>query len=382
MKTRFLPLALVSALALGCGGSNASSTARVNDAEKYRSTLQGGDAPTLAPQAFAIAEQELQLAKGAASSGDATGADLHADRAIAAYQHAVVLARLARATQDEAAANEALARASERTQAFAAQRRAMDREADDLDKKLRVAREAQLPPSSGPTDPERERARMVAAQSLAMQARLLCSAARLVSPDAPGLGDAETAVTSLEKELDTAKAKAPIDAAARARASCLTSLTKARRASSAGSADQADILLSELSQSGAAPKTANAAPADLAPSRDERGVVVTLRSIFQGDKLTRDGEAAVKDLGRVAAAHPSFGVQVVVHDAERPSPSEVAVDQKRGDAVARALVEGGAASSKVKVEQAGARAPLVDPKDARRRDRNARVEVVFVAPTS
>ena len=36
----------------------------------------------------------------------------------------------------------------------------------------------------------------------------------------------------------------------------------------------------------------------------------------------------------------------------------------------------------VKVEQAGNRAPVVDPKDARHRDRNARVEIVFVSSGS
>jgi flagellar motor protein MotB len=33
----------------------------------------------------------------------------------------------------------------------------------------------------------------------------------------------------------------------------------------------------------------------------------------------------------------------------------------------------------VKVEQAGAKAPVVDPKDTKHRDRNARVEIVFVS---
>ena len=55
--------------------------------------------------------------------------------------------------------------------------------------------------SSGPADPEREKARLVAAQSLATQARLLCSAARLVSDKAPGLSEAETQLADLEKKV-------------------------------------------------------------------------------------------------------------------------------------------------------------------------------------
>ena len=108
-------------------------------------------------------------------------------------------------------------------------------------------------------------------------------------------------------------------------------------------------------------------------------MVVTLRSAFKGERLTPEAEASVKDLGRVAAAHPSFAVQVVVHDAQAPSAAESATNQKRGEAIVQALTAGGAAAAKVKVEQAGAKAPVVDPKDTRHRDRNARVEIVFVS---
>lgn len=366
----------VSLASLGCAGANAANVGHVNDAERMRAGLGGHDAQTLAPQAFAAADQELRLAKEAQASGDTSAADLHAERALATYNQAIALARLARATQEEAAANEALAKASEQAQKYAAQRKAIDHEADDLEKKLRVAREAQLPAASGPADPERERARAVAAQALVTQARLLCSAARLVSPQAPGIADAETAVTNLEKQVASAKAVA-IDPAARARAACLTSLTKARRTAGPDS-DQADTLLGELSQAGAAAR----GKSDLAPARDERGVVVTLRSAFKGDKLTPESEGSVKELGRVAAAHPTFAVQVVLHDAQAPSNAETALNQKRGEAIVQALVAGGVPVAKVKVEQAGAKAPVVDPKDAKHRDRNARVEIVFVSAGS
>lgn len=374
------------ALASGCAGATgASSIGRVDEAQRMRAGLGGRDAQTLAPQAFAAADQELRLAKEAQASGDTTGAELHADRALATYNDAIALARLARATQDEAGANEALARASGEAQKYAAQRKAVDREADDLEKKLRVVREAQLPPASGPADPERERARVVAAQALVTQARLLCSAARLVSPQAPGLADAEAAVTSLEKQIDASKTAVTIDPAARARAACLTSLTRARRTAGADS-DQADTLLGELSQAagqGAVdPAATTPKHADLAPARDERGVVVTLRSAFKGEKLTPEAETSVKDLGRVAAAHPTFAVQVVIHDAQAPSAADVATNRKRGESITQALVAGGIAATKVKVEQAGHRAPVVDPKDARHRDRNARVEIVFVSSGS
>ncbi|MBX3187875.1 MAG: hypothetical protein KF819_12705 [Labilithrix sp.] len=374
MRSRVETAIVVFALALAtsaCAGAGASGAGRVGEAERLRAGLTGREAQSLAPQAFAAADRELELARQAAAAGDSTGADLHADRAVASYNQAIALARLARATQEEAAASEALARATDEAARYAAQRKAVDREADDLEKQLRVAREAQLPPPSGPADPERERARLVATQALATQARLLCSAARLVSPQAPGLGEAEAAVTALDKQLEAARPPVPIDPAARARAACLASLTKARRAASADG-DPSDTLLGELSRAASA----------LTPARDERGVVVTLRSAFKGDKLATESEATLKDLGRVAAAHPTFAVQVVLHDAQAPSAAEAAANQRRGEAVVKALVDGGAAAAKVKVEQAGAKAPVVDPRDARRRERNARVEIVFVSPAS
>lgn len=358
---------------VACGGAR-TTIPKVADAERTRAGLTGKDAQTLAPQAFAIADQELKLAREAEAKGDAVGAELHAERAVAAYAGAVALARLARATEAEAAAKEALGHAADLATRYTAQRKAIDREAEDLEKQLRIARETQQPPASGGADPERERARLVATHALVTQARLLCSAARLVSASAPGLAEAESAVSGLEKQLETGRGAAPIDPAARARAACLGSLTKARRASTT-EADQTDALLTELSQAGASgPKL------ELAPTRDERGVVVTLRGIWSGASLTSEGLGTLKDLGRVAAAHPTFGVQVVLHDATPPSAAESATNKQRGESAIKALAEGGAGAAKVKVEQAGARAPVVDPQDTKRRERNARVEIVFVAP--
>jgi outer membrane protein OmpA-like peptidoglycan-associated protein len=361
------------AFVIGCGGGVAT-VAKVGEAERTRTTLQGRDAQTLAPQAFAEADQALRAAKEAEHSGDKVAAELHAERAMAAYQRAIGLARLTRATEEETQAKEALSRAVEQARRNETARKTAEREADDLDKQLKIAREAERPSAAGPADPEREKGRLVAAQSLATQARLLCGAARLVSAQAPGLAEAEAAVADLEKKLETPPKAAPIDLAGKVRAGCLTVLTKARRATT-GEADQSDALLGELSR-GATPKAKSAI--DLAPARDERGVVVTLRSLFVADKLSADGETVLKDLGRVAGAHPAFGVQVVLHDAAPPSASDLARGKQRGEAIAKALVDGGATAAKTKVEQAGARAPVIDPSDAKRKAKNERVEIVFV----
>jgi outer membrane protein OmpA-like peptidoglycan-associated protein len=105
--------------------------------------------------------------------------------------------------------------------------------------------------------------------------------------------------------------------------------------------------------------------------------VVTLRGAFQGAKLTDDGKAKLESLGRVAASHPAFGVQVVVHDAQPSAAKDD--DAQRADATVRALVTGGAAVARVKAELAGARTPAADPSDSRLRARNERIDIVFVA---
>lgn len=383
MRTLLLGSAMLcTAMLIGCGGGAAvSSIARVAEADRARAALDpqtalGHDAQTHAPQAFAEGDQALRAAKEAEKAGDQVGAELNAERAIAAYQHAIALARLARATDDQMRAQEALATKLEEGQRYAAARKSAEREADDLDKQLKIAREALQPSTSGPADPAREKARLVAAQSLATQARLLCSAARIVSPQAPGLAEAETAASDLEKKLEASPKPAPIDAASRARAACLTALTKARRAVASPDADGADALLGEISRS-ADPSAKSTF--ELSPSRDERGVVVTLRALFKGDKLTPEAESTLKDLGRIAAAHPTFGVQVVLHDAAPPTAADTATNAKRADELTKALTAGGAAAAKTKVEQAGARAPVFDPTDTKRKDKNARIEIVFVA---
>ena len=234
-----------------------------------------------------------------------------------------------------------------------------------------IAREMLLPAPSGPADPQREAARRVAARALALQARLLCGSARLLTPTLAGLGEAETELADVEKAADASSGAAPIDAAARARAKCLGLLTRARRGegdSAGGAAGQADVLLAELSAAGG-----------WDPLRDERGVVVALRDGFIGITLTAEAQAKVKELGRVALAHPTYAIQVVVHDGSPPSRAELASDAQRADAVVKALVEAGVPATKVKGETAGARAPLVDPADQHHHARNARVEVVFVS---
>lgn len=316
----------------------------------------------LAPQAVDEADAFLKLAQQSREDRDDVSAALYAERAIAGYQRAAMLARVARATTDLASATQDGDKTDAERKSLVTQHGEADRMGDELEKRLFVARELRAPTASGPADPQREVARLSAAKSLALGARLLCGATRLLDAQTDGLKTQEDKLAELEKRLDTSPKPAPIDDAARARADCLGLLTKARRAHPVASqnAQAADPLLAELSAAGND------------PVRDERGVVVTLRDVFVSAALSKDGEAKLKVLGHVASAHPTVGVQVIVHDATTLPPGT------RAQLAAAALVSGGAKADKIASDFAGTRAPVIDPNDAKNRSRNARVDVVFI----
>jgi flagellar motor protein MotB len=358
---------LVVANLAACGGAPIRAAA-LGEAERVRLSPGAREGAELAPETYARAEQERELARRADASGDELGSALHAERAIAAYGHALVVARLARAGTELAEAKKSLDDASAQGQGLDASRAKLEEDAAELEKRLQIARERLLPAPSAATSGEREAARLSAARSLAVEARLLCSAAGLVASDAAGLAEAAADVVKLELRLkDAARAHpAPIDEATRARALCLDVLTRARR-TAGGDDGRADALLSELSASGG-----------WEPARDERGVVVTLRGLFLGARLTDGGMTKLKELGRVAAAHADFAIEVVVHDAQPPAETD-GLDARRAAAALEALVTGGAAAPRLRSELAGTGAPVADPNDARGRARNERLEVVFVA---
>jgi flagellar motor protein MotB len=346
------------ALVAACSGAR-PQLPLLADVERAReATAQEG---TLAPQALAEADAERGRAKSVYDSGDDIAASLHAERAIAGYQLTRMVARSARATADAAKADAELAQKNDELHALEAARKTAERDGDELAKRVLIAREMKSPAISGPADAQREAARLQASRALAMQARLLCGAAKLVSSTAAGLDAAMQSIDALDKKLEASPKTAPIDEAARTRTTCLTILTTARRATASSSS--ADVLLSELSA------------ASLAPTRDERGIVVTMRDVFRGSAIDAATQPRLEALGRVASAHGDLPIQIVVHDAIVANAND-----ERAKAVAAALVKGGAKADKIASVMAGTRAPVVDPSDARNRQRNARVEIVFVTP--
>ena len=324
------------------------------------------EAERLAPQAFLHAERLRDKAHEAYRDDDLPAAQILSEHAIAAYSHAFVLARLAKAQQRKERARKELEDAEKSLAQLDDQQQRVAAEADDLEMRIRVARDAEALASNGPTSPERERARLDVARSLALQARLLCTSARLLDDDSKELSEHLEALAGLDKALAGRPDVTPIDEAVRLRSVCLQRLTLTRRDATrqAPAAGVADALLAELGDAGG-----------LFVFRDDRGVVVTMRGLFsRGAQLTPGAEGQLAMLGRVAKAHPDFPILVVVHGGSDEGSSE------RANALVRALQAAGA--GRVEFHLAGDAQPVVDPSKQGARDRNTRVEVVFIAPSS
>jgi flagellar motor protein MotB len=391
----FVPLALgLVALSLGC---NPVPTPRVVDeADQVAQSPASLDAKVHAAPAWAAAEKRRLEAHAALESGPPARAQLLAEEAIAGFHEAALLARIAKATK-RAEQAEAEAAALERDLATVdGTMKTLAADVEGLELRLRVAQGAEPPGASGSASPEREAARRDAARAMAVQARLLCGSARLLGagktaaagapsdktpedPSAPAvvsrdLAEAEARLTELEAALGQAAPKStPIDLATRTRAACLSVLTRTRRGNTAASEKKgasergsADSLLTELSAMGQ--------KSQLSPSRDERGVVVTLRDVFDGDKLKAKARTLVEQLDRVAASHPAFAIAVVVHTDRTVPAAERAKLEERAKTIASAF--GSVAEAKRLVIVAGDALPVVSGKNTR----NARVEIVFVAP--
>lgn len=350
------------------------------DVARVREGAAATEAKSYAPAAFAHAEKLHREADAAFAGGDIAGAGLLGERAIAAYQHAHALARVARAEQGATGSDAELTAANAELASIEADLKAAIADADALELRVRVARDAQPIQASGRADPAREKARVAAARALALQAGLLCGAARLLHGQ-PGrkpaddeklkaqLDEAAAALAKVDGELSAAAVPvAPIDGASRARAACLAALTSIRRADTpVGRAPGAgDALLAEISATG-----------HFAPSRDDRGVFVTLRGVLAGDKIAPAAEARLAELGRIAAAHPAFPIQVVLHDDRPAGDRDAAARKARAEVVAKAIAKTG--QVKTLPVLAGNAAPLVDAAGGDRA-RNARIEIVFVTP--
>lgn len=321
-----------------------------------------------APQAYARAEGFRRQAEEAHENGDPATAQILGEQALAAYQRTVTLDRIRRAERRATDAEAALAARDREIATEQARERTLDAQARAVELELKVARETIPLPKSGPAgSPEREKARLDAARALAVQARLLCSAARLLDPKRAELQAAFKKLDELDERLKGA-VPAPIDDARAQRSACLRELTQTRRPATQKNPASAatDTLLARLSD------------ASLEPSRDDRGVVVTLQKPFgKDDQLSGEAKTRLGELAGVAKANPAFPVQVVIHSGTKLPPAR---ETLRADRAASALREAGAPS--VEAHAVGTALPGLDPKRSGGSERNERVEVVFIAPSA
>lgn len=389
---RWLPI--VAVLVGGCAPIPRPSV--LDELDHVRAGAAATEAKRYAPDAFAHAEKLRREANAALEGDDLAGAQMLGEQAIAAHAHAHALARVARAESSESEAKASLFTSQASLATLEGDQTRVAAEIDALDMRIKVTRDAQPIIPSGKADAEREKARLAAAKSLALQARMLCGAAHLLlTPAEPGTAPAGAAELGTQLDEATAALKkfdadlagsggaaaparplpTPVDQASRVRASCLAVLTAARRAATpvTRAPGIGDALLTDLSAAGT-----------WSPGRDDRGIVITLRGLFAGAGVTPAGEARLRDLARVAAAHPSFPVAVVVHTDRDVSAREEPAWTARTEAIVRILRSAQPAgaslpASRVEPFLAGAAAPVVDPA-GNERARNARVEIVFVTP--
>ena len=362
MSARLTPAVLLLGLLglLGC-----ATPARPQVMIEVDRTREGpaiSDARKAAPQAYARAELLRKRAEQAHADGAMTTAQIVSEQALAAYLRATIEARLTRAESRFAEARLLEKQQSERLAQLEAEQQRLSAETADLELRAKVLRDAEPLAKNEPASPEREKARREAARAILTQASLLCVATRLVEPKRSALVPLLAKADELRAKLDTA-APAAIDDATALRSDCLRELTLARRprAQENPSRGESDALLNELSR------------ADFLPFRDDRGVVVTLRAVREGGKLSAKASEKLTELGRVAKAHPEFPLLVVAHDARAG-----AKDDGLGGQVAEALKAAGA--SRVEAQRAGSTAPVVPPDRAGAATRNERLEIVFVSP--
>lgn len=378
---------------------------------QVRASPAAAEAETWAPQTHTRALALEERAEQALQNHDTEAAELLAEQAIAAHEHAWVLTRLARAERRRLDAEAELEEQRRALGELRAQHQRLAAEAAALELRSQVLENAlPLPPHEIPA-PGRQQARRRAAETLSSQARLLCVSARLLG-ERERVGALMLRLDELDRKLEAAVGPKLLEAATELRAECLAVISAVRRQNSAPAAHSrgaglggapstppastqpagtvgaassgastgrstasstaalsgpipADVLLDELSAAG------------VAPSRDERGVAVSLRDLFGTDgALTETARAELARYGQVAGRHPDFPVLLVGHSASARGAEDV---KRQLAAVSSSLA--GLGVAKIEVWSVGDREPLLPPRSPTASARNQRIELVFVAPS-
>lgn len=350
MRSSLLALSL---LVVGCGAVRTHPSS-IADARAASETPSSQEARTLAPQSFAEAERLRKAAEDADAKGDTASAQFLGEEAVAAYARAFVHARTVKAQKLLETAKVEQTQAEEALGKLQGEQEKAATDVAALELRAKALRDAPAPGAVDAADPARERARKDSARALLAEASMLCAAAKLAGATDASLKEATDGVKAVTADLD--KSPVPVDRALTSRATCLAALSGARRAAGPAT-DAGQTLVEELGREGS-----------LSPVRDDRGVVVSMGSAFDGGDVAKATRPKLELLAKVAKAHPTMPLLVVLHDGAR-------VDDKtaeRREAAVRAALGG----AKIDVVHAGTARPVVDPK--RGKAANDRIEVVFV----
>lgn len=341
--------------------------------DEVRSAPASEQARQWAPQAHAEAIRLEGLAISAFEAGDIEATETLSEGAIAGHEHAIVLARLARAEQRRRKAKEVQATARQELQKLQAQHQRLLSEATAFETRAQVHRAALPVAKLGSVGPKRRLARHRAAGALATQGRLLCVSARLLRPR-DEIDETLAALDELETRLAVASRRDNLQDATRLRADCMELLSKSRIRASEDTSKPSpqgrvqpptDVLLARLSAAG------------LRPSRDERGVSLPLDHLFDsGDSVSASGLKTLKVLSAAAQRQSGYRLLLVGHAGARGQQGRI---EKQLAQIKSKLESEGAGS--VVAMNAGMRQPLVPHGAPGSRKRNERLELVFVSPS-
>lgn len=340
----------------------------VSQADAVAESKAASDAEKYAPQAYAAAEKLRAEAQWLHKEGRAEESGVAGEQALAGYNEAFALARLAKAEErlekaraEQEAAEKEIARI-DRVQSQ------VEADADAFEMRARVHLDSEEVKDVEAISPERAKARRLAAKQLSAEAGMLCLSTQLLNPKTKGLAETQPKVKRLDTELSHGSVKDDLyPRAAELRAECLKLLTHARRPviKAAPESASSDRLLSALTKTG-----------KLFAYRDDRGVVVNLASPLSKDgTLTESAAEQLKILAGTAKAHQDFPLVLITHTAKSGSEKRAA---QLADAFKSALNDAGVSQFTHRDVQNAQ--PVVSNRLRGGAEKNERVEVVFVSP--
>ncbi|RYE92374.1 MAG: hypothetical protein EOO75_06870, partial [Myxococcales bacterium] len=182
-----LLLGLGALVVVGCASSRPRPAA-LDEAIAASRSPAAQLAAQLAPVTFAEAEKLRRDAAAAQDAGDPSSAQILAEQSLATHARAQAQARAVRAAHDLDESRGPLDTTTAELTSLQQQQQRVTAEVDDLETRIKVARESLPVTASGPSgDAARSAARREAALALETEARLLCLSTRLLAPDTESL---------------------------------------------------------------------------------------------------------------------------------------------------------------------------------------------------